>query len=175
MATQKRGGRAPEVVERLERSRDRLRQRRARERQRENEIKAAVAQHIDAWQSTNALIAGRDTEIEKLRTQIAELETACAHQVALQRARQATAAAAIKQYGESDEAIAELLEITTREVRQLLTAARTSTGGEHSERQQKPVDIWERRESVPHEDSGEGRKGQPEATEADGANRTDRM
>jgi predicted HTH domain antitoxin len=104
-----------------------MRQRRTRERQREKEIKAAVAEHIAAWQAINALITRRDTEIEQLRERIAELEAAATEQVAVQRARQAAAVAAIKQHGDSDGEIAELLEITPRQVRQLLAAARIKT------------------------------------------------
>ncbi|MGW6335921.1 hypothetical protein [Nocardia rhamnosiphila] len=124
MPNPRRGAKAPEVTERLERSRDRLRQRRVRERQREKEIKAAVAEHIAAWQAINAVITRRDSEIEQLRSRIAELEAAATEQVAVLRARQAAVVAAIKQHGDPDDEIAELLEITPRQVRQLLAAAR---------------------------------------------------
>lgn len=127
MPNPERGARAPEVIERLERSRDRLRQRRARERQREKEIKAAVADHIAAWQAINAVEARRDTEIDQLRTRIGELEAAATEQVAAHRNRQAAAIAVIKHHGETDDGIAELLEITPRQVRQFLAAVRAKT------------------------------------------------
>ncbi|WP_157120569.1 hypothetical protein [Nocardia fusca] len=96
-----------------------------RERQREKEIKAAVAEHIAAWQAINAIITRRDFEIEQLRNRIAELEAAATEQVEVQRDRQASAVAAIKHHGDPDGDIADLLEITPRQVRQLLAAARS--------------------------------------------------
>ncbi|WP_280463144.1 hypothetical protein [Nocardia carnea] len=156
MPNPSRGAKSPEASARLERSRDRLRQRRVRERQREKEIKAAVAEYISAWQAINAITTRRDTEIEQLRNRIAELEAGATEQVAVQRARQAAAVASIKQHNDPDDEIADLLEITPRQVRQLVAAARRETDHASGSPSPAPAGAPQATQSAKGRDSGPG-------------------
>jgi hypothetical protein len=59
-----------------------------------------------------------------LRQQISEVESRAAQQIAGYRADQAEAAAVIRDHGQTDDDVAELLEISTKQARQLITTAR---------------------------------------------------
>ncbi len=119
--------RRPEVRARLERSRERVRARRQRTRQREQLITAAVKQYIAAWEAITVCETTRDHEIDDLREQIARVQERTAEQIAAHRAQQALAAAAIRDQGQTDDDVADLLEITAKQARQLITAARADT------------------------------------------------
>ncbi len=119
--------RRPEVRARLERSRERVRARRQRTRQREQLITAAVNQYIAAWEAITVCETTRDHEIDDLREQIARVQERTAEQIAAHRAQQALAAAAIRDQGQTDDDVADLLEITAKQARQLITAARAGT------------------------------------------------
>ncbi|WP_433709652.1 hypothetical protein ACQP2U_24630 [Nocardia sp. CA-084685] len=120
--------RSPEVVERLQRSRDRIRERRALARQRERTITEAVKRYLSNWQAITACEAKRDNEIEALRQQISEVESRAAREIARHRGDQAEAAAVIRDHGQTDDDVAELLEISTKQARQLITAGRAHRG-----------------------------------------------
>ncbi|MEU7764979.1 hypothetical protein AB0B25_07630 [Nocardia sp. NPDC049190] len=117
----------PEVLERLERSRERVRARRARARQREQAITAAVKQYLAALEVIAARERRRDSDIEALRKQITVLQERAAEDIADHRLQQALAAATIRDQDQTDDDVAELLEITLKEARQLITAARSAT------------------------------------------------
>ncbi|MGV9546030.1 hypothetical protein ACWDSF_32315 [Nocardia beijingensis] len=119
-----RTARSPEVAARLERSRARSKQRRELARQRERAIHAAVKRYLADWAAITACETTRDRDIAALRQQISDLEARAASEIDRYRADQAEAAAAIHERGGSEEDIAELLEISSKQVRQLLTAAR---------------------------------------------------
>ncbi len=119
--------RRPEVRARLERSRERVRARRQRTRQREQLITAAVKQYIAAWEAITVCETARDHEIDDLREQIARVQERAGEQIAAHRAQQALAAAAIRDQGQTDDDVAELLEISAKQARQLITAARADT------------------------------------------------
>ncbi|MER7450313.1 hypothetical protein ABTW96_08495 [Nocardia beijingensis] len=120
-----RTARSPEVAARLERSRARSKQRRELARQRERAIHEAVKRYLAGWAAITACETARDHEIAALRQQISDLEARAASEIARYRADQAEAAAVIRERGGSEQDIADLLEISLKEVRQLLTAART--------------------------------------------------
>ncbi|MGW4330458.1 hypothetical protein ACWEKR_31770 [Nocardia sp. NPDC004573] len=120
-----RTARSPEVAARLERSRARSKQRRELARQRERAIHEAVKRYLADWAAITACETARDHDIAALRQQISDLEARAASEIARYRADQAEAAAVIRERGGSEEDIADLLEISLKEVRQLLTAART--------------------------------------------------
>ncbi|WP_039804531.1 hypothetical protein [Nocardia araoensis] len=120
-----RTARSPEVAARLERSRARSKQRRELARQRERAIHEAVKRYLADWAAITACETTRDHDIAALRQQISDLEARAASEIARYRADQAAAAAAIRDRGGSEQDIADLLEISLKEVRQLLTAART--------------------------------------------------
>ncbi|MFX0573739.1 hypothetical protein [Nocardia nepalensis] len=115
---------SPELVERLERSRDRIRVRRAAAREREKIVTAAVKRYIGAWQRIGAVERRRDSEIASLQQRIVEVRDGAEVEIAEQRTEQAVAAAAIRDQGHDTDDIADLLEITPKKVRQLLSAAR---------------------------------------------------
>jgi hypothetical protein len=116
--------RSPEVVERLERSRDRIRERRTLARQRERAITEAVKRYLSDWESITACETKRDNEIKALRQQITDVESRAAQEIAGYRADQAEAAAVIRDHGQTDDDVAELLEISAKQARLLITAAR---------------------------------------------------
>ncbi|MGW0248351.1 hypothetical protein ACWDYH_17135 [Nocardia goodfellowii] len=121
------GSRTPEVIERLQRSRDRLRDRRAAQRHRERLVGAAVKQFIAAWQAINQIEQTREDEIADLQRQIVEATARAQTAIVEHQQQQALAAAAIRGQGHSDEETAELLEITVKQARQLISAANAET------------------------------------------------
>ncbi|WP_157224265.1 hypothetical protein [Nocardia paucivorans] len=119
--------RPPEVLDRIQRSRERAKARRDAARQREQVIIAAVKRYIDAWQAIVARESKRDSDIEQLRRRITEVEAEAAAEIDRHRSTQAGVAATLREQGQSDDEIAELLEITPKEARRLLGLARTAT------------------------------------------------
>ncbi|MFE9328698.1 hypothetical protein ACIHDR_48555 [Nocardia sp. NPDC052278] len=120
--------RSLEVVERLQCSRDRIRDRRALARQRERTITEAVKRYLSDRQAITACEAKRDNEIKVLRQQISDVESRAEQEIARHRGDQAEAAAVIRDHGQTDDDVAELLEISTKQARQLITAARAHRG-----------------------------------------------
>jgi hypothetical protein len=116
--------RSPGVVERLERSRDRIRERRALARQRERVITEAVQRYLTDRQAITACEAKRDNEIKAPRQQITDVELRAVQEIVGYRADQAEAAAVIRDHGQTDDDVAELLEISPKQARQLNTTAR---------------------------------------------------
>ncbi|MEU2258470.1 hypothetical protein ABZ540_35490 [Nocardia xishanensis] len=169
--------RGPEVRQRLERSRDRVRARRQQARQREQRITAAVKQYITAWEAITVCEATRDGEVEALRQQITRVQERAAEQIAAHRAQQALAAATIRDQGQTDDDVAELLEISTKQARQLITAARANT----DTTAEAPLPSNSADEAVPLPEVGAGASLRPspsspaadsEGAEADGRQRT---
>lgn len=118
--------RSPEVLERLERSRTRIRARREESRQKERMIADAVKRYLNDWQAITARETERDQEVEALRQQISAVESRAAEDIARLRAGQARAAAVIRDQGQSDDDVAELLEISSKHARQLINAGRAA-------------------------------------------------
>ncbi|WP_378741477.1 hypothetical protein [Nocardia brasiliensis] len=119
-------GRHPEIHERLERNRERVQARRARARQREKAITTAVKRYVGAWVAIAECESKRDREIASYHRQIQKLEARANEELARHHAEQAAAAAALHEEGQTDEDVAELLEITPRQARRLLAAARST-------------------------------------------------
>jgi chromosome segregation ATPase len=119
-----RTARSPEVAARLERSRARSKQRRELARQRERAIHEAVKRYLADWAAITASETSRDHDIAALREQISDLEARAASEIARYRADQAETAVVIRDHGASEQDIADLLEISVKQVRQLITAAR---------------------------------------------------
>lgn len=118
--------RHPEVSERLQRNRERVEKRRARARQREKAITAAVKQYVAAWVAIDECESKRDRDLETYRQQMQQLKTGAEEELAGYRGEQA-AAAALREEDQSDDDVAELLEITPRQARQLIAAAEMLT------------------------------------------------
>lgn len=114
------------MTQRVQRSRERVRRRRELARERDREVSAAVRRYLTDWQAITACETKRDAEIAELRRRISVVEDEAAAQIAGLRADQGRAAAIIRdQPGHTDDDVADLLEITPKQVRQLITLART--------------------------------------------------
>ncbi|MFI6218742.1 hypothetical protein ACIBCD_42600 [Nocardia brasiliensis] len=120
-------GRHPGVQQRLDRTRKRVLARRAEARQREKCITEAVKKYIASWVAITDCETKRDRDIEICQQQIQELKALADTEIGKHRAQQAAAAAALREQGQSDEDVAELLEITTQQARRLIAAARPSS------------------------------------------------
>ncbi|MEV4233566.1 hypothetical protein AB0J47_00100 [Nocardia sp. NPDC049737] len=83
-----------------------------------------MKRYLSDWQAITACEAKRDNEIEALRQQISDVESRTAQEIARHRGDQAEAAAVIRDNGQTDDDVAELLEISTKQARQLITTAR---------------------------------------------------
>ncbi|WP_433622091.1 hypothetical protein [Nocardia sp. CA-120079] len=118
-----RSTRSPEAAERLRRSRARIRDRRDAARKREQAVSGAVKQYITAWQQITNIEQARDDRIAALHQQIAAAKEQAATEISEHRQRQARAAAAIREQGNTDDDVADLLEITPKQARQLIAAA----------------------------------------------------
>ncbi|WP_433662346.1 hypothetical protein ACQPW1_09420 [Nocardia sp. CA-128927] len=114
------------MSERLERNRERVEKRRARARQREKAITAAVKRYVAVWVAIDECESKRDRDLESYRQQMQQLKIGAEEELAGYRGEQAAAAVALREEGQSDDDVAELLEITPRQARQLISAARSA-------------------------------------------------
>ncbi|WP_433664762.1 hypothetical protein ACQPW1_22995 [Nocardia sp. CA-128927] len=115
------------MIERLERSRNRFRERRAAAAQREQVVASAVEEYIHAWHAIRGLEQARDDEIAALEQQINTIRQHATSEIATQRRQQALAAVMIREQGHRDDDVADLLEITPKQVRQLIGLVNTAT------------------------------------------------
>ncbi|MFQ6330915.1 hypothetical protein ACLMAL_32955 [Nocardia sp. CWNU-33] len=84
-----------ELVERLERARNRIRVRRTAAREREKTVTAAVKRYIGAWRTIDELERCRDSEIAGLQQRIAEIRESAEAAIVERRTEQAVAASVI--------------------------------------------------------------------------------
>jgi hypothetical protein len=117
----------------------RIRERRALARQRERAITDAVKRYLTDWQAITTCEAKRDQEIEALRQQISAVESRATEEIARHRADQALAAAVIRDQDQTGEDVADLLEISVKQARQLITAARATDGTMSASASPKPT------------------------------------
>ena len=136
-----RAARSPELIDRLERSRQRVRKRRERARERERVIAGAVRRYLDSWQAIKLRESERDAAIDGLRRQISEIEERAVEDIAQLRSDQAIAAITIREQGQTDDDIADLLEIGAKEVRQLISRARSQAPTQSSEKPHVPASV----------------------------------
>ncbi|MFB7720166.1 hypothetical protein [Nocardia sp. NPDC056100] len=111
---------SPELIARLQRSRQRSLARRAAEAEREKNITAAVGEYLDAWNAIVRIEQRRDGEVAGLREQIESVIAHAATEVADHESTQASAAVAIRAQVHTDADVADVLEISRARVRQLL-------------------------------------------------------
>ncbi|MFE3795742.1 hypothetical protein KHQ06_24630 [Nocardia tengchongensis] len=121
-----RGQDSPELVARLERSHQRSLERRAAATEREKTITRAVGDYLTAWQAISAVEDRRDRDVAALREQIDAVLARAASDITTYEQAQAAAAAAVRAHVQSDEELADLLEITVKRARQLLAVWRTA-------------------------------------------------
>ncbi|WP_280341130.1 hypothetical protein [Nocardia abscessus] len=83
-----------------------------------------MKRYLTDWEAISACETRRDQDLAALRQQISDLEARAASEIARYRADQAEAAAVIRDHGGSEEDVVELFEISSKQARQLLAAAR---------------------------------------------------
>ncbi len=138
----RRSKRDPDVRQRLNQIRELMKVRRAQARDREVATTEAVTTYLLAAGSIGECVASRDKRIDELRTRIEQVERDHTTEVARWRGQQARAVTAIRDLGETDDGISELLELTTKQVRQLLAldrATRVDAGDRHRSSNPEPV------------------------------------
>ncbi|TLF54169.1 hypothetical protein [Nocardia cyriacigeorgica] len=118
--------RPPELIQRLERSRERERRRKDEARERERVIRAAIKTYISEWHAITECEAQLDTEVTALRQRIQVAEERAGREKAEHHALQAAAAARMRETGLTEVEISELLETSPKHVRQLLATARAT-------------------------------------------------
>ncbi|MBF6100458.1 hypothetical protein IU510_20580 [Nocardia cyriacigeorgica] len=129
-APPQRTSRPPELIQRLERSRERERRRKDEVRERERVIRAAIKTYIAEWHAIIECEAQLDTEVTELRQRIRAAEERAGREKAEHHTLQAAAAARMRESGLTEVEISELLETSTKHVRQLLAAARAAHNGD---------------------------------------------
>ncbi|MBB5916770.1 hypothetical protein BJY24_005682 [Nocardia transvalensis] len=96
--------------------------------------------YITAWHAIIVVEQHRDAEIAALRQQIDTATARAATDIAAQQHTQARSAATIRDEGHNESQIAQLLEITPKQARKLLTAApKTTPIGADTNRPRRPA------------------------------------
>ncbi|MGW5219939.1 hypothetical protein ACWEQA_18905 [Nocardia sp. NPDC004085] len=113
------------VAEELEKRRTRRVERHAAVRERQARIDAAEKQYTEAWTGTKVAENDLADEIAVLQRRIEEARSRTAAQIAECRRHQALAAAAIRREGCNVEELADILDVSQNEARQLLAEARS--------------------------------------------------
>ncbi|MBY8856627.1 hypothetical protein K7711_09085 [Nocardia sp. CA2R105] len=93
-------------------------------REREKIVTAAVRDYINAWHAIGLVQQRRDTDIDDLKRRIEDVTAHAEQEIAGHEQAQAAAASTIQDQGHTDTEIAELLEISTKRARQLISASR---------------------------------------------------
>lgn len=119
----RRSKRDPELVRRLDEVRQVMKVRRTEAERRAAATMDAVQTYLHAAGAIRQSLAVRDQRIGELRQQIEQLEREHEAEAARWRARQVSAIVAMRELGESDAGIGQLLELTVKQVRQLMAAA----------------------------------------------------
>lgn len=125
--TRRRRERRPtEVAARLERLRQRNAVQLEAQREAERRIEAALKAYVDADVSVSAVERDRDEKVTTLHRQIEQASEAARVKVEQIRAQQAVAVWQLNTAGRTVEQIAELLEVSQKEARRLLSTGRTA-------------------------------------------------
>ncbi|MEV0684793.1 hypothetical protein AB0I35_13100 [Nocardia sp. NPDC050378] len=103
-----------------------LKTRREAAKRRETATIDAVQTYLHAAGAIRQCTGIRDQRVGELRKRIEQSEREFEAEVTRWRGQQAGAVAAMRTLGESDDNIGELLELTSKQVRQLITVARAS-------------------------------------------------
>lgn len=119
----RRSKRDPELVRRLDEVRQVMKVRRTEAERRAAATMDAVETYLHAAGVIRHSLAVRDQRIGELRRQIEQLEREHEAEATQWRSRQASAVATMRGLGESDDSIGALLEMTGRQLRQLMSAA----------------------------------------------------
>lgn len=128
---QRRSKRDPESSRRLDEVQKLMKARREAATRRESEMMDAVQIYLRAAGSIRQCTAIRDQRVSELRKRIERLEGEHEAEVTRWRAQQAGAVSTMRDLGESDDDISELLELTNRQVRQLIAVALVSVAAQN--------------------------------------------
>ena len=123
---QRRSKRDPELSRRLDEVHNLMKVRRSEAERRETATMDAVRTYLQASGSIRQRTEVRDQRVSELRKRIEQLESEYEAEVTQWRGQQAGAVAEMRDLGESDDNIGELLELTNKQVRQLMASARAS-------------------------------------------------
>ena len=121
---QRRSKRDPELSRRLDEVHNLMKVRRSEAERRETAMMDAVQVYLRAAGSIRKCTGLRDQRVSELRKRIEQLESEYEAEVTQWRGQQAGAVAAMRDLGESDDSIGELLELPNKQVRQLMASAR---------------------------------------------------
>ncbi|MFD3458292.1 hypothetical protein ACFWVM_01120 [Nocardia fluminea] len=123
---QRRFKRDPELGRRLDEVHNLMKVRRSEAERRETATMDAVQTYLQASGSIRQRTVVRDQRVSELRKRIEELEREYEAEVTRWRGQQAGAVTVMRELGESDTSIGELLELTSKQVRQLVASARAA-------------------------------------------------
>lgn len=123
----RRARRPTEATARLERLRQRNAHQLAVQREAERRIETALKTYVDADVSISAVEHDRDDKLASLERQIEQIRTAAQRKIEQIRHQQAVAVWQISDAGRPMEQIAELLEVSQKEVRRLLSVGRPAS------------------------------------------------
>ncbi|MFE3001387.1 hypothetical protein ACFXG4_41180 [Nocardia sp. NPDC059246] len=115
---------SPELVARLERSRQRSQQRRASAKAKEKTLTGAETDFITAWNAIEVTVQRRDKEVAALQQQIDDARTRAAVEIDSLERDQAAAATVVRAHVGTDAEVADLLEIPIKRARELLAVFR---------------------------------------------------
>lgn len=121
---QRRSKRDPELSRRLDEVHNLMKVRRDAAERRETATMEAVQIYLQASGSIRQRTEVRDQRVSELRKRIEQLEREYEAEVTRWRGQQAGAVTVMRELGESDTSIGELLELTSKQVRQLVASAR---------------------------------------------------
>ncbi|MGH4009674.1 MAG: hypothetical protein ACRDTH_16245 [Pseudonocardiaceae bacterium] len=125
--TKRRRARLPtEAAARLQRLRKRNADQLEAQREAERRIEAALKVYVDADVSISVIERARDEKVAGLERQIEQAREAAQERIEQIRAQQAVAVWQLNAAGRTVEQIAELLEVSQKEARRLLSAGRTA-------------------------------------------------
>lgn len=124
--TRRRARRPTEAAARLDRLRKRNADQLEAQREAERRIEAALKVYVDADVSISAVERARDEKATGLEKQIEQARDAAQERIEQIRAQQAVAVWQLNAAGRTVEQIAELLEVSQKEARRLLSAGRTA-------------------------------------------------
>ncbi|MGW5922114.1 hypothetical protein ACWFPY_24250 [Nocardia fluminea] len=123
---QRRSKRDPELNRRLDEVHNLMKVRRSEAERRETAMMDAVQVYLRAAGSIRKCTGIRDQRVSELRKRIEQLESEYEAEVTQWRGQQAGAVAEMRDLGEPDDNIGELLELSNKQVRQLMASARAS-------------------------------------------------
>lgn len=130
--TGKRVRRSTKTSERLQRARERQNEQLAEQKAREKRVRDAMRAFIDADEQRAEVEEAGQAKVADLERKIEEVNAETAAKVAGVRASQERSVWEMSQAGRTAEQIAELLELSVKETRRLLTAGRKAAKGDDS-------------------------------------------